>query len=276
MISKDYLPSAELKEYISKIRLRHFVFKHTDGISCKPFPPRPEQCLIFFPRGYEVTEHTANGTRIQRPRSVVSGQFTHRVNRYLGHHEFLMIEVDLQPGTLHRLTGCPIKELTNQDIDAEAFFPVEICRVNERLNSADSYPEMISIIEAFFWELVKKQKKDVQPIDQLLQMMTQNSSGYSVDALAKKAYLSPRQLERKFDERIGVSPKVFHRICRFNQSYWMHLKQPALDWLSIAVACGYNDYQHLVKDYKDFANATPNNFFSEERRAPGRVLGLTK
>ena len=98
----------------------------------------------------------------------------------------------------------------------------------------------------------------------------------SLDSLSKKAYLSARQLERKFDERIGVSPKTFLRITRFNQSYWMRLKQPKLDWLSIAVSCGYSDYQHLAKEYKAFANTTPNMFFEEETNAPGRALGLTK
>jgi transcriptional regulator GlxA family with amidase domain len=56
----------------------------------------------------------------------------------------------------------------------------------------------------------------------------------------------------------------------------MHLKQPKLDWLAIALACGYHDYQHLVRDYRDFAAATPKSFFHEESKAPGRVLGLTK
>lgn len=276
MFSLDYQPSESLKEYAKVYRLRHFVFQQKIDITFKPFPPRPEQCLIFYPRGAEVTEDTYSKIKIQRPRSVISGQFTHRINRYVAYPEFLMIEVDLRPGALHRLTGIPFKELSNKDIDAEAFFPSEMCRVNERLSNVNSYAEMITIIEAFLQNLVQKQKMDYLAVDHTLHLMTCNAHSCSVDLLAKQTFLSPRQLERKFDERIGVSPKTFLRICRFNQSYWMRLKQPTLDWLSIAIACGYNDYQHLVKDYKEFANTTPNLLFSEERNAPGRMLGLTK
>lgn len=257
-------------------RLRHFVLPPGHNLSCKPFPPRPEQCIVFYPRGFEVTEQLYTGTRVHRPRSVVCGQFTQRINRYVGGPEFLMIEVDLQPGVLHRLTGVPFKELANKNIDAEAFFGAELRRVNERLGSADSYTEMIALVEAFFHHLVQRQRGDFIAVDGVLRTMAHDPDSLTVDDLARGAYLSQRQLERRFDERVGISPKTFLRICRFNQSYWMHLKHPHLDWLHIALACGYHDYQHLVRDYKDFAAATPKSFFSEERNAPGRVLGLTK
>ena len=187
-----------------------------------------------------------------------------------------MIEVDFKPGALHRLTGLPFTELTNRDIDAETIFSPEIRKVNERLSSTDSYADMIAIIELFFLDLIKKTRKEVLAVDHLLNLIVADSRTFSVDQLKGKAFLSARQLERKFGERIGISPKTFLRISRFNQSYWMRLKRPTLDWLSIAIACGYNDYQHLVRDYKEFANTTPNLFFKEEYQAPGRVLGLNK
>jgi len=207
---------------------------------------------------------------------VISGQFTQRINRYLNCKEFLMIEVNLQPGALHRLTGVPFKEFTNQDLDAENFFPADIRFVNERLSSAESYKQMISIIEDFFFTLIAKQKTRLLAVDELLVRLTSDPNNHTVDSLTKDVFLSQRQMERKFDERIGISPRTFLRLCRFNQSYWMHLKNPGLDWFSIAIHCGYSDYQHMVKDYKDFADSTPGKLFAEEKQAPGRVLGLTK
>ncbi|HEY0750545.1 MAG TPA: AraC family transcriptional regulator [Chitinophagaceae bacterium] len=276
MISKDFTPSPLLYEFISSYRLRHFVFNGLIKPSFKPFPPRPEQCLIFYPRGKEIAEYLSSGEKIERPRSVISGQFTERINRYVTTPEFLMIAVDLKPGALHRLTGIPFSEFTNKCMDAEDIFPAEMRMVNERLANAKDYAEMISIIETFCLSLTKRSKKEILAVDHLLQSLVQEPAMQSLDSLSKKAYLSARQLERKFDERIGVSPKTFLKITRFNQSYWMRLKQPKLDWLSIAVSCGYSDYQHLAKEYKAFANATPNSFFDEETNAPGRALGLTK
>jgi AraC-like DNA-binding protein len=276
MICKDFIPSVALTDYINRYRLRHFVFDDGIKVSFKPFPPRPEQCLIFYPRGMEITEYPNDGKKVRLPRSVVSGQFIERINRYVSHPEFLMITVDMKPGALHRITGIPFKELTNQNIDAELIFNSKIRVVNERLGSIDSYTEMIAFIESFFLQLLKNTKKEFLAVDHVLNVVAKSSDIFSLDHLAQMAYLSARQLERKFDERIGINPKTFLRISRFNQSYWMRLKYEKLDWLSIAIRCGYTDYQHLVKDYKDFANTTPNIFFAEEKLAPGRVLGLNK
>jgi AraC-like DNA-binding protein len=224
----------------------------------------------------EIAEFVRTGEKMHVPRSVISGQFTERVNRYVSMPEFLMISVDLKPGALYRLTGISFSEFTNKYIDAENVFTKDINGVNERLCNAKGYAEMIEIIEAFLITLIKKNNKETIAVDHLLPTLITTSPDISIDNLAKKAFLCTRQLDRKFNERVGVSPKTFLRISRFNQSYWMRLKNPDLTWFTIAIYCGYCDYQHLVKDYKEFANATPNEFFNEERKAPGRMLGLTK
>lgn len=72
---------------------------------------------------------------------------------------------------------------------------------------------------------------------------------------------------------MGVSPKLYARIIRFDQAFRMRNRYPQLDWLSIAIYCGYHDYQHLVKDYKDFTGCTPNEFYALEQLAPERFFG---
>src|SRR6476661_3799452 len=272
MISRDFLPSEALREFIYQFRLRHFVFQNGIIPPAKPFPPRPEQCLTFYVRGFETARYLKDNVEIKKWRSVISGQFTSRVDRYVSYPEVLIIFVDFKPGALHRLTGIPFTEFTDKDLDAETVFPPEIKRVNDRLSSTDCYSEMIQIVEEFVSQLVLHSKKELLAVDRML-MLTVKEHDHTIDWLAQKAYLSPRQLERKLNERIGVSPKTFLRISRFNRSYWLHLKNPKLNWFQIAMACGYTDYQHLVKEYKEFANANPNHFFAEESHAPGRILG---
>jgi hypothetical protein len=43
-----------------------------------------------------------------------------------------------------------------------------------------------------------------------------------------------------------------------------------MDWLSVAIRIGYNDYQHLVKDFKQFSNRTPNMLLRECLNNPER------
>jgi AraC-like DNA-binding protein len=71
-----------------------------------------------------------------------------------------------------------------------------------------------------------------------------------------------------------VPPKFYARICRFHQAYLMKQRNPGLPWLEVAWESGYTDYQHLVKDFKAFANCTPNELIQEDAVAPEQQLLL--
>jgi len=78
----------------------------------------------------------------------------------------------------------------------------------------------------------------------------------SVDRLASDAGLSARQLERRFAMAVGLAPKVFARIARFQQV--AGLLDAAPDALSAAaVRCGYYDQSHLARDVRAFTGRTP-------------------
>jgi len=275
MICQDFLPSPPLRDFIKGYHLRHFSFPQAATSPLKPYAPRPDQQMAFYPRGHELVEHITPHKLIPRPRSIITGQYTERTNRHLSGQDFLVLLVDFQPGVLYRITGIPFHELTNTFIDAEAVFAKEIRLVNERLNSCDDYPEMIDIVERFLMGLVRGIKRDSHSLDSLTSLLIERPEQASIIRLAEDACLCPRQFERLFIQRMGVAPKLFSRIARLHKAYRIKYNQPTLDWLSIALACGYHDYQHLAKDFQRFAGVTPNTYFLEDGMAPERLFGLS-
>jgi transcriptional regulator GlxA family with amidase domain len=103
--------------------------------------------------------------------------------------------------------------------------------------------------------------------------MLQQGEYFSVNSFLKDACLSHRQFDRKFLERVGVSSKQYMQIIRFDKAFRMKNRYPEKDWLTIALHCGYYDYQHPVRDYKDFTGCTPNQFLEVENQAPERTFG---
>jgi transcriptional regulator GlxA family with amidase domain len=94
----------------------------------------------------------------------------------------------------------------------------------------------------------------------------------SVDWLARQACLSPRQFNRKFTERMGVGAKLYGRLVRFHRACVFKAANPAIAWPNVALQFGYTDYQHLVRDFRQFANAAPNAWLREESESPEHVL----
>ncbi len=274
MLIRDFLPNPALRDFIQWYRIVHFEFNPSDPIPFKAYPPKPEQCLHFFlhdPLFLKVAEDKKS----VQPSILLIGQRTSMVHHVHG-HDLLNVQIVFQPTAVYRLTGIPAYELTNQNLDATYVFPKQIKLVYEQLQAAKNYPELLQITDCFAQDLILHARKDILPLDFVGRQMIQNGGNVSLDWLSKEACLCSKQFKRKFYERAGVNPKTYARIIRFNRAYNFKNCFPHKDWSSIAVACGYHDYQHLTKDYKAFTGLTPPEFHLLENSSPESVLGLTK
>jgi len=268
----EFTPSPALAEYIRTYRIVHFQFEASTQLPVKAYPPRPEHCLSFYPRDQEKVSFAASGQKAEGLQAVLFGQLTEVTQRQVG-GDFLLFQIVFKPGALYRISGVPSFELTNAYLDASLFFKDEINWVNEQLNACVAYPQMVEVVEKFLGQQIRKQTLEQHRMDLVNILPIKNACSYSVDALAKAAFMSVRQFERVFRERMGVSPKFFVKVARFENAYRMKNQYPHLDWRSIAFECGYYDYQHLVKDYRVLTQQTPNEFHQLDLKAPERTFG---
>jgi AraC-like DNA-binding protein len=274
MVFQTHAPCSALASFVRSYRIIHFNFKNSEEIPTKPYPPRPEHTLSFYPRDGEAVHYGNPKKSISNLRSVLVGQHDEINYRHVGKH-FLVVQVVLQPGALFRLTGIPAQQLINSYIDAESVFSTELRALNSRLSGAEHYSEMISMIEDFLLQQVMKQRREYHIMDDVNRLLLGQSKISSVDEMASASCLSVKQYERKFVERVGLTPKYFSRIVRFERAYRTRNLQPFKDWLTIALECGYHDYQHLAKDYQEFTGQTPNAFHFLDMRAPERTFGTS-
>ena len=272
MVLQEYNPNLLLLEYIRTIRLINFECSGIDVLPPKHYPPRPEHCLSFYVRGTENVEYQKSGIRNGNLSTVLFGQQTEVTNRY-NSNNFLLIQVVFKPGGLYRLTNIPSNYLTNQYIDAQSIFSKEIKFVNEKIDECKSYFQMIEVVETFLLNEIKQNSCEIHPLDIATTKLFHVNYIPNVDDLAKMAFQSTRNFERHFKQRMGISPKYYLKVMRFENAFRSKNKNPHLDWLTIAFNCGYYDYQHLVRDYKDLTGLTPNQFHEIDSKAPERLFG---
>jgi AraC-like DNA-binding protein len=185
--------------------------------------------------------------------------------------DFLVFQVVFSPSGLYRLTGIPSQQLNNCYFDAETIFAKEIKEVNDKLNDATNFKEMVVVVESFLLKQINKGVKEFHRLDYVNNLILKADKILNVEWLAKESCLSLRQYERKFIERMGVSPRYFSKVVRFEKAFRMKNKFPHLDWLTIAINCGYYDYQHLSKEYQKFTQKLPTEFHDLE--SPEGLLG---
>ena len=103
-----------------------------------------------------------------------------------------------------------------------------------------------------------------------------------IAAAAGQLGISPRQLERHFKARVGMSPKLFARIQRFQRVFRAFETRRLIGWMP-RLECGYYDQAHLIRDFRDFAGEPPaallagdelaRHFLSHLSKTAGSALG---
>ncbi len=174
-------------------------------------------------------------------------------------HNIEMIVIQLEPYGFHLLTGLPMKDYKNSFFQLEDFFPCnELQRLYQQLYETHDQNRRVKQLEKFV--LINLQKKQ---IDQRVYFATQQIRQHpetQLDKLIKHLELSARTLRELFAIQIGISPKYYLRLSRFNRVTGQVSNNKKISLTDIALASGYFDQAHFIKDFKEFGGVSPNQF----------------
>ncbi|MBK8002617.1 MAG: AraC family transcriptional regulator [Gemmatimonadetes bacterium] len=85
--------------------------------------------------------------------------------------------------------------------------------------------------------------------------------GVALEGLCRDLGLTPRTLQRRFRPAVGISPKLLARIIRFQRIFREWRERPS-GLARVAVASGYFDQSHMIRDFRQFAGAPPADFLA--------------
>jgi transcriptional regulator GlxA family with amidase domain len=103
------------------------------------------------------------------------------------------------------------------------------------------------------------------------QHMLRHNGAISIGGLANHTALGVRQYERRFADEMGLSPKLFARITRFQTALDAKRISPGRTWLGVAHEFGYFDQMHMIRDFKNLGGDPPSQL-SEQIGGSGRGL----
>ncbi|MDF2652135.1 MAG: transcriptional regulator, AraC family [Paenibacillus sp.] len=184
------------------------------------------------------------------------------VKQYLSTGSIGTIIIRFKPGGLTAFTPYPIYELRDANIDLDLVFPSNlVSEMEQKLADATNAGERIAVVHKFLLSLLNQKKED-QLIMQVTRQIQQQTEALSIEQLAREFFISKRTLERKFKTLIGISPKSFANIVRFQRA--IQLRKSGLNYLDIIQACNFSDHAHFANDFKAFAGCSPESFFRSE------------
>lgn len=262
---RSYSPPAILKSLIREFQLYH-VNSH-DGDS----PGRFITCLanteqnLYFYINDPVKIVPAERMEIPIPRTVVTGPKFKPVGLLFG-EDHLMIKIAFHPTGTYRLLGIDMKQTVNAGIDSATIWGKDADNLLTELQTMaikKDYDQMISKVISFIEHRFDASCRPEEPIDVVAINMLDPSFHHSLEEWASKACLSLRQFERNFLTRVGIAPKLFMRIVRFEHAMRVKNEHENKSWSEIALECGYTDSSHLLREFREFAEFPPSRFYEQ-------------
>jgi AraC-like DNA-binding protein len=196
----------------------------------------------------------AGGTILQA-RSLLVGQMDGPVT-IVPTGRVSMVGARLAAGALYRLIPIPQNRLAGEILDLESVWRSWARATADRVSSAHSATASLDTFERAIEALVSDRPVDSETQSLRAAIATLRASGgnASIERLAHTTGLSRRQFERRFRERVGLAPRLFGRIVRFQRAYrYLGSESGA----AVAARCGYVDQAHLVREIRRFAGQTP-------------------
>jgi len=230
-----------------------------------PLPARPKQLLTFsFADPYRVLcpdSHEAHPS----PRVTVAGPQTYARAGLSAFGTIDNFTIHFQPAGFHRLFGIPMMELTDAAYDAYGVIGAQLPRLEDELACACGFGKRVEVAERCLVGMLDRHA-DPDPIAYAANVLFRRGGLQGVSGMAAEVNLSSRQFERRFLAQVGISPKLYARIIRFNAALDSKLRSPCRSWTRVANEHEYYDQMHLLRDCRAFTGESPERFLA--RLAP--------
>ena len=240
--SKILYPSPILSQYI-----KYYWVLKTDEVEPVTVQTIPSGCVhIVFHRGKNLNIQSKG----LQPKNFIRGQFS-TYGSLISEGSIDMIAVIFHPLGLNPFVQCSMSELYNHYIDVEDLEDIELNHLKRNISAEPAVETCIRLIERFFMQRVVDADFNYQRTQHAICQII-NQPQIDVNTLAESACLGYRQFKRVFTNYVGMSPKEYYRVVRFQRALYMLQNHPGMEFVDLAYSCGFYDPSHLVKDFKEF------------------------
>ena len=250
-------------------RLSHIIKRYwsleSDDLVGEPETILPDGCPeIVFNLSDRFERIDGSNSELQ-PATLFAGQISRSISiRPTG--KVSLFGVRFHPTGAFTVGRISQNELTDKIFDIESIFGRRGSDLEEAINLEYTFESRIAIFERFVFANRPKVENTKNVCTFAADYLNRTAGNTSIAKLADMLNISERNLERKFREQVGLSPKKFARIVRF-QNVVRSIESAAYpSFLDIALSFGYFDQSHLIRDFQEFGGQSPLEYFEATHR----------
>jgi AraC-like DNA-binding protein len=262
MALSRFLPSPPLSAYIE-------AFCFSDGDAS--LPPKMERCLptgqvaVVVNLGHD-TFRVANLQHADQFQRFHGSVFTGAFSQFCVLDTTTMVttlSICFKPGGARLFLPMPAAELANQVVDLSCVFGTAAFDLREQLQAAQTNDDRVRILERFLLARLAWEQAPHPAVTFALISFQGEKERRSISEVTTQLGLSPKRFISLFEEAVGLTPKVFCRVLRFQEVLRQTTRGQPARWADLALDCGYFDQAHFIHDFQAFAGLTPSAYLAQ-------------
>lgn len=160
--------------------------------------------------------------------------------------------------------GIPMREFSSQVVELDSVLGPEINELRDRLGEKTTDAARFDLLED--WLRTRQRTSPTRAVSYALRAIQSGADSVRIGQMAEEIGISHKHLLREFDRCVGLTPKVFSRLCAFQRVIQSVGHRKDVEWADTATTCGYYDQAHLIREFRAFSGFTPATYLL--RRGP--------
>jgi len=260
-VARHYRPSAPLSAYVEQFwYYAGFVRGHTRE---RLLPTGTIELVINLHEDEVRTYDPDDLERCMRhPGSVVVGMH----NRYFvldTAEQNDVIGIHFRPGGAYPFLAPPSDAFSNCHVDLEAVWGLEARELRQRLLAAATPEARFALLEDTLLARLRRAPEPHAAVLHALRCIDSAPHLHTIGRLTERLGLRPKRFIQLFTQQVGLTPKVYCRVQRFQRVIQNVQRQQRVDWAGVAAGCGYYDQAHFIRDFRAFSGLSPGGYLGQ-------------
>lgn len=262
MIFEVHIPSFPLGQFIES-----FIYYHdyNPAHNLERFLPDGNVNIVIDLTDYP--KYIYDNTTLKEIQTCRHVWFSGIRNRYItiaSGRQAEMFVINFHKGKSYPFVQMPLHEMTDCVVDGDLVLPGEIMEIREKILEAPSIQQKFMVVEKFLASRFKD-RLIVNPfIDFAVNKIVQLPSRLSIAQVSEKVGYSQKHLIKLFKDHVGMTPKGFLKIIRFQKAIMEIAADKKPSWTGIAFESGYYDQAHFINDFREFSGFTPAAYLQKQ------------
>lgn len=255
---KEFPPAAPLRKYVQC----YFTFQLKERVDFSGMKYPNGQIEIGFNLGDSLFTSQVGQRKQADPLVELLGQLSRPMLIKSPGNTF-MLGIRFYSYTACYFLDSPLDAFNNHIIDLRDVIGVKMKTLYEQLLNEPDLNNRIGILDNYLLGRIAhtSENNKLVLLGHIINDLRHNP-GKSIERIADQYKVSPRFMRRYFLRYVGISPKLYGRIARFQQG--LQIMNGNIDSLTdLSYRLGYSDQSHFIRDFKAFSDVTPSDYLAQ-------------